>query len=511
MLATDGTESSPSTSTVFTKNKKNKRKKTPKRRNSYVDNAGTSGGGNSDGTRHALPRTLFNHWGGLERMKTAETDTEDLNTNMMTTTARCGGSSSSIFNTSLYQHYNDYGSISTVPPPLSRESTRRLIRDARKRVQEEGKVQNINKNVALDVLNDENDNGDDKREGTYYEHEVAAETMLMMAANGNVGEEKDDSAATSKAATNITTVVNKSKKRKACLVVECDIQLHHFCFATSRKAQKRSEYIATSTSNDIKAGSKSITTSQKIVPVLKKHKRKNQKQVRNINKKQEDSETVVLVCSAFTSKGNSRWNKYLNGAKEFVAANGHCRIPMMYAPFPGLGTWARNNRCQYGIYKKYYANPNTTIVTETCVEPKTDATQQVEIDSHTGEMEEENDYEDVDDIVQNENDDEEETNVTNNNIKVVRCHLNSQRIEALDNIGFVSNSQNASWDAHFEMLKAYLKLNNNTHPDKYHGLWKWVRTQRYQMARLVQGKSSFLTSGRINKMRSINFVWKEPE
>lgn len=264
MLATDGTESSPSTSTVFTtKNKKSRRKKTPKRRNSYVDNAGTSGGGNSDGTRHALPRTLFNHWGGLERMKTAETDKEDLNTSMMTTTARCGGSSSSIFNTSLYQHYNDYGSISTVPPPLSRESTRRLIRDARKRVQEERKVQNINKNIALDVLNDENDNGNDKREGTYYEHEVAAETMLMMAANGNVGEEKDDSAATSKAATTVTTVVNNSKKRKAFLVVEHDIQLHHFCFAASRKAQKRSAYIATTTSNDIKAGSKSITTSQK--------------------------------------------------------------------------------------------------------------------------------------------------------------------------------------------------------------------------------------------------------
>lgn len=123
-------------------------------------------------------------------MKTAENDTEDFNTTMMTTTARCGGSSSSTFNTSLYQHHNDYSTISTVPPPLSRESTRRLIRDARKRVQEEGKVQNINKNVALDVLNDENDNGNDKREGNYYEHEVAAETMLMMAANSNVGGEK---------------------------------------------------------------------------------------------------------------------------------------------------------------------------------------------------------------------------------------------------------------------------------------------------------------------------------
>ncbi|OEU06907.1 hypothetical protein FRACYDRAFT_272261 [Fragilariopsis cylindrus CCMP1102] len=212
--------------------------------------------------------------------------------------------------------------------------------------------------------------------------------------------------------------------------------------------------------------------------------------------------TTFLVCSAKENLDDAKWVKRLQEAKMFVITHGHSRIPTTYPTNPSLGSWAKRQRYQYKLYTKHSSNMKNMMITRSSPERSIQESSSLVANAIT-----------INNTDGDDDDDgcSDETNI-NSNVEIVKCQLNPQRIQALNDIGFCLDSQQEGWEAQYEMLKEYYKKNNQEHPTKYthYELFKWIGTQRYQMTKLQQGKTSFLTPERIMKLNSLNFVWDLP-
>ena len=98
--------------------------------------------------------------------------------------------------------------------------------------------------------------------------------------------------------------------------------------------------------------------------------------------------------------------------------------------------------------------------------------------------------------------------------------LADERIQNLNAIGFVWDSQEAAWEEKFAELVAYKEMHGDTlvpidlsrgSDNKYYDLAQWVHTQRTQYRFLQEGKHSHLTDERIQKLNRIGFVWDAQE
>ena len=92
--------------------------------------------------------------------------------------------------------------------------------------------------------------------------------------------------------------------------------------------------------------------------------------------------------------------------------------------------------------------------------------------------------------------------------------LTSERIEALETIGFLFESpRKRTWNKRFDELSQYRALFGDClvplHYDDIPGLGVWVRNQRTQYRNLLLGRkqSTTLTPERIAALQSIGFVW----
>jgi len=91
--------------------------------------------------------------------------------------------------------------------------------------------------------------------------------------------------------------------------------------------------------------------------------------------------------------------------------------------------------------------------------------------------------------------------------------LTKQRKELLDEIGFECRVGNRPdneehWNSKYEQLVAYKERHGNTCVPLIHeGLGRWVSRQRCQYQIQKQGKHSFLTLHRFEKLDSIGFTW----
>ena len=211
--------------------------------------------------------------------------------------------------------------------------------------------------------------------------------------------------------------------------------------------------------------------------------------------------TTFLVCSAKETLDNCKWEERLQEAKMFVITHGHSRIPTTYPTNPSLGSWAKRQRYQYKLYTKHSSNMKNMMITRSSPERSIQDSSSLVTNAITT----------INNIDDDDDGGSDETSM-NSNVEIVKCQLNPQRIQALNDIGFCLDSQQEGWEAQYEMLKEYYKKNNQEHPTKYthYELFKWIGTQRYQMTKLQQGKTSFLTPERIMKLNSLNFVWDLP-
>jgi len=90
--------------------------------------------------------------------------------------------------------------------------------------------------------------------------------------------------------------------------------------------------------------------------------------------------------------------------------------------------------------------------------------------------------------------------------------MTDERVDLLENIGFIWDSHAAAWAEKLHELKEYAELRGDcnvpsTFPDNPQ-LATWVKCQRRQYKLLRDGKTSNMTVERIKELESIGFVWE---
>ena len=86
-------------------------------------------------------------------------------------------------------------------------------------------------------------------------------------------------------------------------------------------------------------------------------------------------------------------------------------------------------------------------------------------------------------------------------------HLTEERMQNLNQIGFVWDAQEAAWDERYDELVSYKKIHGDTLVCQASQLGNWVDNQRKEYQLLQRGKHSNLTNKRIGKLDQIGFVW----
>jgi len=91
-----------------------------------------------------------------------------------------------------------------------------------------------------------------------------------------------------------------------------------------------------------------------------------------------------------------------------------------------------------------------------------------------------------------------------------RSTMSDERVQALEEIGFVWDSHRAVWDERLQELLEYKRVKGHCNvPSRYsaHQLAVWVKRQRRQYKFCTQDKPSSMTLERIHRLEAIGFEW----
>lgn len=90
--------------------------------------------------------------------------------------------------------------------------------------------------------------------------------------------------------------------------------------------------------------------------------------------------------------------------------------------------------------------------------------------------------------------------------------MTNRRVQALEKVGFIWDSQNATWEERLSELKLYRTIHGHcevpTHYQQNKKLATWVKCQRRQYKLFRDGKQSTLAPGRIDELNQLNFSWE---
>lgn len=157
--------------------------------------------------------------------------------------------------------------------------------------------------------------------------------------------------------------------------------------------------------------------------------------------------TSMYTKKRFRAHHKDKWESQFELLKEFKQNHGHCRIPHTYPECQSLARWVKRQRYQH---KQKLMGVKTT--------------------------------------------------------------MTARRVEALEELGFIWDSHVASWDQRMGDLVEFRDNHGHCHvPTHYQEnkqLAIWVKCQRRQYKLLKQGKSSTLTTERLNALNKVGFEWR---
>jgi hypothetical protein len=92
-----------------------------------------------------------------------------------------------------------------------------------------------------------------------------------------------------------------------------------------------------------------------------------------------------------------------------------------------------------------------------------------------------------------------------------RSTMSDERIQALEDVGFVWDSHSAAWDERLDELIRYKGMTGHCNvPSRYaenRQLAIWVKRQRRQYKFYMEGQASSMTSERIVALDALGFQW----
>eukprot|EP00586_Coscinodiscus_wailesii_P001156 CAMPEP_0172485650 /NCGR_PEP_ID=MMETSP1066-20121228/13770_1 /TAXON_ID=671091 /ORGANISM="Coscinodiscus wailesii, Strain CCMP2513" /LENGTH=376 /DNA_ID=CAMNT_0013251037 /DNA_START=171 /DNA_END=1301 /DNA_ORIENTATION=+ len=146
---------------------------------------------------------------------------------------------------------------------------------------------------------------------------------------------------------------------------------------------------------------------------------------------------------------DSKWMVHYDEIKKFKACKGHCDVPKQHSNNPSLRKWVEVQRNEYSKL-----------------------------------------------------------------INKQKTHMTQQRIELLNEIDFkwkVSKRDNRTWEKRYNELKEFKIQNGHCNvPQKYvknPSLGIWVCTQRQEYKKYLNSKTSSMTKGRLEALKTIDFAW----
>lgn len=90
--------------------------------------------------------------------------------------------------------------------------------------------------------------------------------------------------------------------------------------------------------------------------------------------------------------------------------------------------------------------------------------------------------------------------------------MTHERVELLERIGFVWDSQGAAWYERLAELEEFKNRNGHCNVPSHYGknsrLATWVKCQRRQYKLFQEGKPSNMSQGRINELENLGFSWE---
>eukprot|EP00586_Coscinodiscus_wailesii_P007592 CAMPEP_0172521296 /NCGR_PEP_ID=MMETSP1066-20121228/292501_1 /TAXON_ID=671091 /ORGANISM="Coscinodiscus wailesii, Strain CCMP2513" /LENGTH=594 /DNA_ID=CAMNT_0013304195 /DNA_START=531 /DNA_END=2315 /DNA_ORIENTATION=- len=149
---------------------------------------------------------------------------------------------------------------------------------------------------------------------------------------------------------------------------------------------------------------------------------------------------------------DANWNARFQELQHYKSQHGHCNVPINYKNNTSLGTWVAIQRQQYKAFQNTSSSPPSTTA------------------------------------------------------------MTQSRIDKLNDIQFIWDVAEASWNTQFQKLITFKRQNG--HADVPHGyaadptLWHWVNLQRTQYRRYNEGSSpGGITQERIAKLDAVGFRW----
>lgn len=86
--------------------------------------------------------------------------------------------------------------------------------------------------------------------------------------------------------------------------------------------------------------------------------------------------------------------------------------------------------------------------------------------------------------------------------------LTNERIEALEEIGFIFKVNDYKWNKQYEELQLFKEVNGHCHVPYKGGtpLSRWVRRQKSEYDKLLQGKKTTMSEYRKKKLVEVGFI-----
>jgi hypothetical protein len=89
-------------------------------------------------------------------------------------------------------------------------------------------------------------------------------------------------------------------------------------------------------------------------------------------------------------------------------------------------------------------------------------------------------------------------------------HINSERIQMLEMLGFTWDSHAASWEENFQALKDFKDTHGHIHvPIANAQLSTWVKRQRRQYNQYIANQPSTMTPEKVHRLSELGLVWRK--
>jgi hypothetical protein len=217
------------------------------------------------------------------------------------------------------------------------------------------------------------------------------------------------------------------------------------------------------------------------------------------------------------------WEDRLGALADYRKIHGHCNVPHNYKEDSNLGKWVTNQRSQYRLHAKGKTSQMTTVriqeleslgfewgdgygATATWAQRLSELADYRKIHGHCN-------------VPANYGENSKLANWVTNQRKSYKLRAKEKasfiataRIQELESMGFEWEVIDTAWEDRLSELADYRKIHGHCNVPRKYGentkLATWVANQRRSYSLQAKGKTSYMTTVRIQELESLGFDWR---